>query len=115
VRVVGAIWISVAVLVAVASVEAAERHLVSQKGRRFHPSELSIAAGDVVVFQNDDRTDHHIMAVDGPSEFESHLLPRGSSFEVVLDQPGRWEIGCRIHPRMGMVIEVKPTEPTPEP
>jgi plastocyanin len=114
--IVRSICASVALLLVVASVEAGERHLVSQKGRRFHPSELSITAGDVVVFQNDDRTDHHIMAVDGPSEFESRLLPRGSSFEVVLDQPGRWEIGCRIHPRMSMIIEVEPVAtPASEP
>jgi plastocyanin len=97
----------VLILLATAPAAAGERHLVSQKGRQFRPSALHIRVGDVVVFQNDDRTDHHIMAADGPSEFSSRLLPRGSSFEVTFDRPGRWEIGCRIHPRMRMILDVE--------
>ena len=88
-----------------------ERHVVSQKGRRFRPREITVRAGDVVVFQNDDRTDHHIQSIEGPSEFSSRLLPRGSSFEVVFDEPGRWQIGCAIHPRMRMIIVVEPEPP----
>lgn len=95
-----------ALLAVLAAPAAADRHVVSQKGREFHPPALRIAVGDVVVFQNDDRTDHHIMAVEGPSDFSSRLLPRGNSFEVPFDEPGRWRIGCRIHPRMRMLIQV---------
>jgi plastocyanin len=102
-------------LAAPAPAAGGERHLVSQKGREFRPPALRIHAGDVVVFQNDDRTDHHIMAVEGPSEFSSHLLPRGSAFEVVFDRPGRWEIGCRIHPRMRMSLDVDAAAPEPTP
>lgn len=103
---------SVALLVAAGGTAPADdRHLVSQKGRQFHPTSLQIEVGDVVVFQNDDRTDHHIMAVEGPSEFSSHLLPRGSSFEVTFDKTGRWEIGCRIHPRMKLILQVEDSSP----
>ena len=81
-----------------------ERHVISQKNREFAPGRIAVAPGDVVVFQNDDKTDHHIMARSGPTDFSSRLLPRGASYEVEIAEEGTWEIGCRIHPRMQLMI-----------
>ncbi len=86
---------------------AGERYLVSQKGRTFAPREITIQPGDVVVFQNDDRTSHHIMSRKGPTEFSSRLLPRGASYEVTFEEEGTWEIGCHIHPRMRLMVDVQ--------
>ncbi|MGF1454111.1 MAG: hypothetical protein ACFB6R_01905 [Alphaproteobacteria bacterium] len=92
-----------------------DRHLISQKNRRFKPARVLVAPGDVVVFQNDDLTDHHIMVRKGPSEFSSRLLERGASYEVQIETPGEWTIGCRIHPRMRMRIKSEVPEPEPVP
>ncbi len=97
------------VLLSAGGLAADDRHLISQKNRRFAPARVVIAPGDVVVFQNDDLTDHHIMVRKGPTSFSSRLLERGSSFEVQFDELGEWTIGCRIHPRMRM--RVKSVEP----
>ncbi len=86
-----------------------ERHLISQKNRRFAPKEIQIAPGDVVVFQNDDQTSHHIMARSGPTRFSSRLLLRGASYEVPFPEEGKWTVGCRIHPRMRLKITVSDT------
>ncbi len=100
----------VLVLVAASAPATPSRHVISQKNRRFAPTQIKIQPGDVVVFQNDDLTDHHIMVRKGPSEFSSRLLQRGASFEVTLEQEGTWTIGCRIHPRMRMKIRARARE-----
>ncbi len=83
------------------------RHLISQKNRRFDPGQITIRPGDVVVFQNDDLTEHHIFARKGPSKFESRLLARGASYEVTFEEAGKWRVGCRIHPRMRLDVTAR--------
>lgn len=101
------IAVIIAGVLAAAGSARAEDHEVSQRNRTFKPKSLAVTVGDTVIFRNDDSTPHHIRADRGPVKFSSRLLPRGADYEVSFDREGRWEVGCRIHPRMGMTVEVR--------
>jgi plastocyanin len=80
---------------------------VSLAGFAFSPSELTIPAGTTVTFTD---TAHHTVtegtdgeAVDDPIVDEDG----GSDIEVTFDEPGTYNITCKIHPDMNMTITVE--------
>jgi plastocyanin len=80
---------------------------VSLAGSAFSPSELTIPAGTTVTFT--DTANHTVTegtdgeAVDDPIVDEEG----GSDIEVTFDEPGTYDITCRIHPDMNMTITVE--------
>lgn len=80
---------------------------VSMAGFAFSPSELTIAAGTTVTFT--DTGGHTVTegtdgeAVDDPIVDENG----GSDIEVTFDEPGTYDITCKIHPDMNMTITVE--------
>jgi plastocyanin len=80
---------------------------VSLAGNQFSPSSLTIAAGTTVTFTG---TASHTVtegsngeAVDDPIVDETG----GADIEVTFDEPGRYNITCKIHPQMNMTITVE--------
>ena len=79
---------------------------VSLSGSVFSPSTLTIAAGTTVTFT--DTASHTVtegtdgVAVDDPIVDETG----GADIEVVVDEPGTYNITCRVHPAMNMTITV---------
>jgi plastocyanin len=80
---------------------------VSLAGGQFSPTSLTIAAGDTVTFTG---TAGHTVtegtdgtAVDDPIVDETG----GADIEVTFDEPGRYNITCKIHPAMNMTITVE--------
>jgi plastocyanin len=80
---------------------------VSLPGFAFSPSELTIPAGTTVTFT--DTASHTVTegtdgeAVDDPIVDEDG----GSDIEVTFDEPGTYNITCKIHPDMNMTITVE--------
>jgi plastocyanin len=80
---------------------------VSLAGFAFSPSELTIPAGTTVTFT--DTANHTVTegtdgeAVDVPIVDEDG----GSDIEVTFDEPGTYNITCKIHPDMNMTITVE--------
>ena len=80
---------------------------VSLAGFAFSPSELTIQAGTTVTFT--DTGGHTVTegtdgeAVDDPIVDEQG----GSDIEVTFDEPGTYNITCKIHPDMNMTITVE--------
>ena len=80
---------------------------VSLAGFAFSPSELTIPAGTTVTFT--DTANHTVTegtdgeAVDDPIVDEDG----GSDIEVTFDEPGTYDITCKIHPDMNMTITVE--------
>jgi plastocyanin len=91
----------------VAAAAGAEDHAVSQKGARFAPLELSVRAGDCVVFRNDDDVTHNVFSKTPGAEFNVKLQEPGSESPVVMERPGTVDVRCAIHPRMRLRVEVK--------
>jgi plastocyanin len=80
---------------------------VSMANTTFTPSSLTIQAGTTVTFT--DTSGHTVtegsdgVAVDDPIVAEQG----GSDVEVTFDEPGTYDITCKVHPEMNMTITVE--------
>lgn len=80
---------------------------VSLSGAAFSPSTLTIPAGTTVTFT--DTTGHTVtegsdgVAVDDPIVDEAG----GADIDVTFDEPGTYQITCKIHSAMNMTITVE--------
>jgi plastocyanin len=90
---------------------AAGGETVTIDGSQFDPSELTIAAGTEVTFENADGFDHTVTegtdgtAVDDPIVDEE--IEADGTVSVTFDEPGTYDITCKIHPSMHMTITVE--------
>jgi plastocyanin len=84
---------------------AAERS-ISQKGKAFSESIITIKKGDAVIFVNDDSITHNVMSTDAGNEFNIGSQPPGVSTPVTFDKAGEFTILCAIHPRMKLIVKV---------
>jgi len=84
---------------------AAERS-ITQKGKAFSESAITIIRGDVVVFVNDDSVTHNVMSTDSGNEFNIGSQAPGVSTPVTFDKSGEFTILCAIHPRMKLMVKV---------
>lgn len=85
-----------------------QTYWVSQKGRQFHPNEISLNQGDTLRIINDDGDLLHHAYVESPwFNFDSGDQTPGSRTDVIFSVPGRFNVLCGIHPKMKLVVEVK--------
>jgi plastocyanin len=97
-----------------ATPEASEEGTATERVRlttsQFDPTELTIAAGTEVTFVNAATFDHTVtegtdgQAVEDPI-VDEEIAPNGA-VRVTFDEPGIYEITCRIHPSMQLTITV---------
>ena len=85
---------------------------VSMKNIQFSPSDLSVKVGETVTFTNDEAVAHDVHKTSGPGkDFASGPpggMQEGDTFELTLDQPGKYEYVCDVHaPGMAGTITVK--------
>ena len=71
----------------------------------FAPAMTTIAAGDTVIFVNDDDTIHSVVADDG--SFHSDGLDTGDKASFTFAKPGTIAYHCGLHPFMKGEIVVK--------
>jgi plastocyanin len=96
---------------ATASGAAAEQVTVRMDGSDFLPAELAIAVGTKVTFVNVSEFEHTVTegsggrAVEDP--FVDEEVAEGDSEDVTFDEPGTYEITCRIHPTMELTVTVE--------
>jgi plastocyanin len=115
-----AIATAFAVISACGGTDEARVEMVS--AQRFDPHELQVAPGDPITFDNVSSEAHTVTAYseelpDGTDYFSSGgfdseeearddlaeaLIPAGESFELVLEQPGRYRYFCIPHEGAGM-------------
>jgi plastocyanin len=88
----------------VAAMAADAAHTVSQKGRAFHPTDVTINAGDSLTFTNEDSFIHQIY-VDGL--FDSEEKGPGENLNETFPKAGTFQVRCHIHPTMRMTVHVK--------
>jgi plastocyanin len=86
-------------------VTAAEgNHVISQKGRAFHPAEVTIARNEGLAFTNQDSFIHQIY-VDGL--FDSEEKGPGEVLNETFPRAGTFQVRCHIHPTMRLIVHVK--------
>jgi plastocyanin len=84
----------------------AAEQTVSQKGKVFSPTTVTIKKGDTLVFSNDDNVAHNIYSVSPNNEFNLGSQAPGNSTPITFDKSGDIDIVCAIHPVMKMKVKV---------
>jgi plastocyanin len=84
------------------------KYIVSQKGRQFHPDELTLKRGDTIEIVNDDGDlRHHAYIKSDTFNFDSGDQEPGSKTDITFPVAGDFDILCAIHPKMKLVVHVK--------
>jgi plastocyanin len=84
-----------------------EAHTIVQKGRAFHPGEVSINHGESLTFTNNDDFIHQIYVQSPNFSFDSDERNPGQDITETFTTPGTFEVRCHIHPKMRLVVHVK--------
>jgi len=80
---------------------------ISQKGREFHPGEITLNRGATVQIVNDDADLIHHAYIDSPKfSFDSGDQEPGSKTDVTFPVAGDFNVLCAIHPKMRLVVHV---------
>lgn len=74
------------------------------KDLAFEPADVTVKAGDTIVWRNDDFVDHTATARDKSFNVD---LPEGIAAQLQLTKPGTFEYFCRYHPTMTGVVHVR--------
>jgi plastocyanin len=83
-------------------------HEMDQKGMKFVPLVIAVAAGDTVRFLNHDGEDHNVYSPDGEA-FNLGTFKSGDTRSHTFDDPGAYRIKCSIHPEMLGYVFVAPS------
>jgi plastocyanin len=105
-----AVLAGAAVLIALGTLVglALPRYTISQKGREFHPGEISIKRGETLQIVNDDADLLHHAYIDSPRfSFDSGDQQPGSRTDVTFPVAGDFDVLCAIHPKMRLVVHVQ--------
>jgi plastocyanin len=99
-----ALWASAATWASGAEADAAGRVVI--KNFMFAPVALTVKAGSVVSWINQDNEPHTVASDAGV--FRSGALDTNESFSFKFDKPGTYRFLCSIHPYMVGTITVEP-------
>jgi plastocyanin len=91
-------------LSAAAPVRKPVTHMVTIDGARFSPADLTVRAGDTIVWVNNDILAHTATARDGA--FDSKVIEPGRRWKFVVKQKGTFAYTCSFHP-MDAVLNVQ--------
>jgi plastocyanin len=89
-----------------AAAYAATEQVITQKGRAFSTSSVTVRKGSAVVFFNDDTVPHNIMSTSAGNEFNLGSQSPGTSTPVIFNELGDVAVICAIHPRMKMTVTI---------
>jgi plastocyanin len=84
-----------------------EAHTIIQKGRAFHPGDVTINRGESLTFTNDDEFIHQIYSKSDSFDFDTDEKNPGEFITETFTAPGTFEVHCHIHPKMKLVVHVK--------
>ncbi len=95
-------------VLATATTAVAGEHEVVQKGKAFEPAEITIQAGDSIVFKNEDTVTHNMFSRTEGNEFNLKMQKPGEVKDpVTLNEKGTTTIRCAIHPKMKLTVNVE--------
>jgi plastocyanin len=89
-------------------VGASPQYSISQKGREFHPGDVTIKRGESIQIVNDDADLLHHAYVDSDKfTFDSGDQKPGSVTPIAFPVAGDFDVLCAIHPKMRLVVHVQ--------
>jgi len=109
-RIAAVVLTSVAVIVGSGALvgSATSQYIVSQKGREFHPGDLSIKRGETITIVNDDADLRHHAYIDSDAfKFDSGDQEPGSKTNITFSVAGTFDVLCAIHPKMKLTVHVR--------
>jgi len=80
-------------------------HTVLIEGMRFQPQDLTVAAGDTVVWVNRDLVPHTATSPSG--RFDSNEIAPGTTWTHTVRNTGEFGYICTYHPLMKAILRVK--------
>jgi plastocyanin len=98
--------LAISFLAGAAVAVAATERTISQKGKVFSVTDVTIKNGDTLVFINDDNVAHNIFSTSPGNDFNLGSQTPGTSIPVTFDKSGDVDILCAIHPLMKMKLKV---------
>ncbi len=72
----------------------------------FSPATVTVKAGTVITWTNQDQDAHTVTSINGP--LKSPTLNNGQSFHYTFTTPGTFAYVCTIHPLMTATVMVTP-------
>lgn len=89
----------------------AEEVRVRLESSNFDPTELTISAGTTVLFLNADSYTHTVTEGTGGQAVDDPIVDReiaeNRTVRVTFDEPGTYDITCKIHPSMQLTVTVE--------
>lgn len=85
----------------------AETHTVDIKKFKFTPQQLTIKAGDTVIWKNIEKRQYHNVWFKQLFEEEPEIIFPGENYQLSFDKPGSYPYSCGPHPKMTGIIVVK--------
>ena len=68
---------------------------------QFDPKDIAVKAGETITFTNDESIPHDVHKTSGPgkdfSSGDTGGMQQGDTFELKLDDPGKYEYVCNVH------------------
>ncbi len=98
--------VGIAFLIAVTSAQAADV-TITQAGKKFSESKITISVGDTVKFVNDDKITHNIHSTTAGHAFDLGGQEPGTTVSHTFSSPGTLKVRCAIHPKMKLTIVVQ--------
>jgi plastocyanin len=83
-------------------------HVINQKDREFSTNQITIKPGEQVVFKNNDNVTHNVFSNSKINPFHIKIQQPGHSSTVQFTNEGVTEVRCAIHPKMKLMVTVKP-------
>ena len=81
---------------------------VGQAGQVFSATRLTLAAGDKVIFLNDDSVRHNIRILDSQDNMtDVGVQNPGQRLTYTFSKSGKFRVRCGIHPAMKLTVVVK--------
>ncbi len=85
---------------------------VGMENVQFDPKDLTVKVGETITFTNNEAVPHDVHKTSGPggdfSSGDTGGMQQGDTFELALDQPGKYAYVCKVHaPGMAGTITVK--------
>lgn len=90
---------------AAAGASKARTHTVVMDSTRFEPAELTVRAGDTIVWVNKDMFPH--TATSKAGGFDSEMIAAGKSWTYTTKAKGTFPYTCTFHPTMNGTLRVQ--------
>lgn len=83
-------------------------HIISQKGKRFSPADVTLRVGEHITVVNDDDNLVHQAYIDHEAfAFDSGDIEPGDRAVITFPTEGEFTVLCGIHPKMKLAIHVQ--------